>query len=216
MKIEGAIFDLDGTLLDSMSIWETLGEDYLSSKGKKAEVNLKEKLETMSLIEAAEYFVSEYGLTLTTEEILEGFNEMISDYYSERAIVKPGVKEFLEKLKSRNVKMCIATSNDRKLVEKSLEKNDMLGYFEHILTCNEVGFGKDNVEIFKRGLNLLGTSIDKTYVFEDALFAIKTVKQVGLPVVGVFDESWESQQEEIKKIADVYINSFFDMEDYFD
>lgn len=216
MKIEGAIFDFDGTLLDSMSIWETIGEDYLKSIGKKPETGLKTKLETMSLEQAANYFISEYGVTGSTKEIIKSINEMISEFYFESAYAKKGVKEFLEELKLKNIKMCIATASDRFLVEKSLENNEILGYFEDIITCNEEGVGKDNVAIFNKALQVLGTNRKRTYVFEDALFAIKTAKKAGLPVVAVFDESAAKQQEEIKQIADIYIESFLEMGGYFD
>jgi len=216
LKIQGAIFDLDGTLLDSMSIWDSLGENYLKSIGKVPKHGLKEKLSAMSLTQAAEFFISEYGVNISMQEILKGFNEMISGFYTEHASIKMGVLEFLKKLKQKNIKACIATANDRVLVEIFLEKYKLFDYFQYILTCDEVGSGKDNAAIFNEALKALGTEKKETYVFEDALFAVKTAKKEGFPVVAVFDESAVKEQEEIKSTADMYIQSFLEMEDYFD
>nr|WP_315022436.1 HAD family phosphatase [uncultured Aminipila sp.] len=210
-SIEGAIFDLDGTLLDSMPVWDTLGEDYLRSIGKEPKADLKEKLSVMSLNQAAEYFISEYGVAGNPQEIMGKFNAMLSDFYFKRAFVKKGAKEFLELLKKKNIRMCIVTATDKVLAKKSLKNNQMLEYFEHIFTCNEMGVGKDSVEIFNEAVKSLGTDKEQTFIFEDALYAIKTAKGAGFPVVAVFDESAANDQEEIKNIADVYINSFLEM-----
>lgn len=215
-SIEGAIFDLDGTLLDSMPVWDTLGEDYLRFIGKAPKADLKEKLSVMSLNQAAEYFISEYGVVGNSQEIMGKFNEMLSDYYFKRAFVKKGAQEFLELLKKKNIKMCIVTATDRLLAEKSLANNQMLKYFEYIFTCDEMGFGKDSIEVFNKALEVMGTNKKRTYVFEDALYAIESAKGAGLQVVAVFDESAANDQEEIKNIADLYINSFLEMGEYFD
>ncbi len=215
-SMEGAIFDLDGTLLDSMAVWDTLGEDYLRAIGKEPKADLKEKISVMSLNQAAEYFISEYGVSGNMQEIMSDFNEILSDFYFKRAFVKKGAKEFLELLKKKNIKMCIVTATDKILAKKSLKNNQMLEYFEHIFTCSEMGVGKDSAESFNKAVKSLDTEKERTFIFEDALYAIKTAKGAGFPVVGVFDQSAANDQAEIKRIADVYINSFLEMGEYFD
>lgn len=216
MNIEGAIFDLDGTLLDSMPVWDTLAEDYIQSIGKNPKAGLREKVSDMSLVQAANYFISEYGVSASQEEILNQFNEMLSDFYIKKAKVKKGVKEFLGRLKNRNVKMCVVTATEKILAEKALKNNGMEEYFQYIFTCTEMGYGKDSVEIFNEALNALDTCKDKTYVFEDALYAVETAKKAGMKVVAVFDKSSAEKKQQIEGKADIYINSFLEMEDYFD
>jgi len=109
--IKGAIFDLDGTILDSMFIWDTIGEDYLRSLGIEPKENLKETFKTFTLEQAAEYYRENYGVTLSVDEIIDGVNKMVERYYAETVKLKPGIEVFLEKLKAKGVKMCIANSN---------------------------------------------------------------------------------------------------------
>ena len=116
--IQGAIFDVDGTLLDSMSVWANIGADYLRFLGYEPRENLNETFKSMSLYQAACYYQSEYGVTLSTEEIIAGVNDRIGQFYRERAGLKPGVAGFLRQLREKGVKMCIATATDRPLVEE--------------------------------------------------------------------------------------------------
>lgn len=116
MKISGAIFDVDGTLLDSMSIWDTIGADYLRSIGYIPRENLNEIFKNMSLLQAAEYYRNEYGVTLRVEEIMSGVNAMLEQFYQYEAPLKPGAAELLARLRQNRVKLCIATATDRYLV----------------------------------------------------------------------------------------------------
>ena len=210
MKISGAIFDLDGTLLDSMYIWDTIGEEYLISRGITPEKGLNDKFKTMSIVQAAEYYQKNYGLTESTHEIIKGVNSMIDHLYSDVVGLKSGVIPFLNQLKCDNVKMCIATATDRYMVEAALKHNGIYEYFSDILTCTEVGFGKDSPIIFEKALECLGTPKDETLVFEDAFHAIETAKKAGFKVVGIFDKYSINEQAKIKETADYYVNSFED------
>ena len=104
MKISGAIFDVDGTLLDSMSIWDTIGADYLRSIGYIPRENLNEIFKNMSLLQAAEYYRNEYGVTLRVEEIMSGVNAMLEQFYQYEAPLKPGAAELLARLRQNRVK----------------------------------------------------------------------------------------------------------------
>ncbi|MEG1930057.1 MAG: HAD family phosphatase [Anaerovorax sp.] len=210
MKVKGAIFDLDGTLLDSMFIWDTIGEDYLIHRDITPEKGLNEKFKTMSIVQAADYYRQTYGLTDTIEEIVNGVNEMIDHFYAQVVSLKSGVSELLEQLRADGVKLCVATATDRYMVEAALKRNGILDCFSSILTCTEVGFGKDSPIIFEKALKELGTKKSETLVFEDALHAIETAKNAGFSVAGVYDHWSKSQQNEIKSICDYYITSFKD------
>ncbi|MEA4921552.1 MAG: HAD family phosphatase [Clostridiaceae bacterium] len=212
MKIEGAIFDLDGTLLDSMFIWDTIGEDYLRTRGIEPRENLNERFKNMSLYQAACYYQTEYGLTESTDTIMADINDMIHDFYIGEVRPKMGVPQVLEELGRRKVKMCIATATDRHLVEAALGRLGLLSYFGDIFTCSSVGYGKDEPYIYNTAHSFLQTPKDVTWVFEDALYAVKTAKKAGYHVVGVFDRS-SGHDAEIKSLADIYIGSFKEMED---
>ena len=207
--IKGAIFDLDGTLLDSMFIWDTIGEEYLRSLGKEPHKDLKETFMTLTLEEAAVYYREHYGVTLSVGEIVDGVNSMVEQTYRTKVTLKPGISEYLAWLKENGVRMCVATVTDRYLVEETLERFGVRHYFLEIFTCAEVGFGKDKPIIYQKALEHLGTEKSDTYVFEDLPFALNTAKTDGFPTVGVYDRH-EAHQDELKELADYYIFDFTD------
>ena len=207
--LKGAIFDFDGTLVDSMFIWDTIGEDYLRSLGKEPHEDLKETFMTLTLEQAAEYYRTHYGVTLSVKEIVDGVNTMVEGIYRTRVALKQGVADFLAQLKENGTRMCIATVTDRYLVEETLDRLGILQYFSEIFTCAEVGYGKDKPIIYRKALEHLGTMKNETYVFEDSLFALKTAKADGFTTVGVYDRH-ENRQDNLKNLADYYIVDFAD------
>lgn len=204
MKIRGAIFDVDGTLLDSMFIWDTIGETYLRSIGYQPKENLNETFKNMSLHQAARYYQTEYGVTQSIDEIMDGVNAMLERYYRFEVPLKPGAAELLERLRQSGVRLCIATATDRHLVEAALNRCGVLSCFGEIFTCNEVGHGKDEPDIFEAALRFLGTRREETLVFDDAFYAVRTAKEAGFPVAAVYD-SHEKAQDQIRMLADVYL-----------
>lgn len=210
MKLEGAIFDLDGTLLDSMPAWNNAGPDYLRSLGIEPEKNLGARVRKMSLYQAACLFRDEYGVQKNTDEIMLGIDRVIEEFYFRRVQAKPGTAEFLERLKNDGVKMCVATATDSHLVKAALDKTGLSGYFGRIFTCTEIGHGKDEPDIFNTALEYLGTDKKNTMIFEDALFAVETAKRAGFKVCAVYD-ALEGQPERLKALADYYIQSFADI-----
>ena len=214
LKRKGAIFDADGTLLDSMSVWDTLGEKYLRKKGIVPEKNIRETIKNMSLPQAAVYFQTAYGITDAEDKIIEDINGIAASFYINEVKLKEGVKTVLDKLKQKNVKMCVATATDKGLIEKALERNGIRDYFEAVLTCTDVGAGKDEPVIFRKAGQLLGTAKEDTIVIEDALYAVKTAKEDGFLVAAVYDPSAEKEEPEIREISDFYFRSFNEMESY--
>lgn len=212
MKLKGAIFDLDGTLLDSMGAWDTIGEEYLLTKGYTPPPNLWETLKTLSLLQAAVYFQEEHGLQESAEEIMAQINALIEAKYFKEIPFKPTALAFIKRLDRLGVKMCIATATDRHLVEAAMKRLGALEYFCGIITCTEVGCGKDRPLIYERALELLDTKKEETLVFEDALHAVETAKSAGFLVVGVHDASADGDWEQIKKTADRHVHSFEELE----
>lgn len=212
VKIKMIIFDFDGTLFDSMSIWETAGTDYLKSIGYTAEKDLHKKLAAMSLTQAAEYLKKQCKLPMTIEEIMSGINKTVEDFYFYHAMPKENVIEYLSILKSKGIKMCIATATERYQVESALTRCDMFKFFDGIFTCTEIGHSKDEPYIFECACIGMGTVKSETAVFEDAYYAAQTAKKAGFFVVGVYDK-YEKRSEELKQLADVYVNSFSEIEE---
>jgi HAD superfamily hydrolase (TIGR01509 family) len=208
INFKGAIFDLDGTLLNSMPIWETVASDFLVKQGITPGAEVNEAVRSMSIQQVCALFCSEYGLPLSNEDIIDGINKMVEDFYFHQVPLKSGVAEALARLKNRGVKMCVATATDRYLVEAALRRNKVLQYFDRIFTCTEVGAGKDQPDIYLRALDALGTDLADTVVFEDALYAIRTAKETGFIVAALYDTSADEKQNAIKKLADYYFTSF--------
>lgn len=213
--IKGAIFDVDGTLLNSMCIWENVGEKYLRSIGIEPDKNLREKVKEFSLYQTACYFKSEYGVTLSTDEIMNGINKLIEDFYLSTAELKDGVAEFLKELNEQNVKMCVATATEKYLVENALKRCGVLDYFSEIFTCNIVGHGKDEPIIYREAAKHLNVAKKDIIIFEDAFYAIKTAKADGFTVAAVYDSS-ETKENEIKAISDFYFSDFSDTKSFFE
>lgn len=208
MKLAGVIFDLDGTLIDSMTIWDDIAEEYLKMLDIEPTEGLIESLRALTVIQVAQLFCDKFQLTHSGEEILKQLNKMAEDYYTHKIPLKPHVISLLERLRKAGVKMCIATATERYLVEAALDRLGIAGYFEFIITCTEVGVGKEEPVIFNKALELLNTKIEETIIFEDSVLAVETAKKAGFTVIGVFDETFAAEADKIKKIADGYITSF--------
>ena len=213
MKIKCAIFDFDGTLFDSMFIWDNVGEIYLHSLGKEPKASIREDVRTLSLYQSACYFKEEYGIDLYVEEIMAGINQTIERFYIHEVQPKDGVVPFLKELKQQGTRMCIATASDRYQIEAALKRCGMKEIFEAIFTCTEVGHGKDEPEIFRKAMEYFVADRSNTVVFEDALHAIRTAKNDGFIVASVFDSS-EKRQNEIRDLSDCYIPDFKHLEEF--
>jgi len=211
--IQGMIFDFDGTLFDSMFIWDTAGETYLRSIGKAPAENLQTVLKPMSLYQSAVYLKEQYSIPLSVEDIMSGVNRTVEAFYLDMVLPKPGVVELLEALCRKGVSMCIATATERYQVEAALERCGMRQFFSEIFTCTEVGSGKDQPFIFRKAMEHLQTDRSNTVVVEDAWHAIRTAKDDGFLVAAVYD-AHESMQRSIREAADVYLTDFSDTETF--
>ena len=211
--LKGAIFDFDGTLFDSMFIWDTAGEVYLRSVGIEPDEDLQKVLKPMSLLQSATYIREKYAIELTVEEIMNGINHTVEDFYFHTVQPKEGVTAFLEQMKKQEVRMCIATATDRYQVKAALKRCGMESFFFEIFTCTDVGHGKDEPIIFQKAMDSLGTTRANTVVFEDAYHAAKTAKADGFITVAVFD-SHETKQAELHSVTDCFIENFTQTEHF--
>lgn len=211
MRLQSAIFDMDGTLLDSMHIWHDLGPCMLWKQGLTPGPDLHEKLKTMTLRQGAAYCKDAYHMPQSVEEIVELIESQITDFYHNEVQAKPGVQKFLSLLKMEGVWMYVATATDRHLAEAALRHAGIDQYFRGIITCTEAGVGKESPEIFERAMRRLQSNKKDTVIFEDALHAIQTAKTAGFRVCAIYDASAEEDQQEIRRLSDYYLTSFEEM-----
>ena len=208
LDFRGAIFDADGTLLDSMHVWRNLGSLYLQSRGITPEKGLSARLWPLSYSQGCMYLKEHYGLHESVIEIQEGISGMIEGFYRDDAELKPGVREFLEVLRRRDIHMVIATSGDRELLLSALTRNGIAEYFDAIFTCSELGTDKHHAKIFMACADALGLEPGNIAVFEDVLYAIESAKSAGFITCGVYDESSINDRQRIIDAADYYIDDF--------
>lgn len=210
-KTKAAIFDLDGTLIDSMWIWEKIDHDYLTSKGLAVPSNLKDEINHLSFKQTAYYFKNRFQLTESIEEILKTWNDIAYYHYSNNISLKEGAKELLDYLKSKNIKIALATSNSENLLTAALKYTNIYEYFDIITTTNEVDKNKSFPDVYLLTADKLGVSPNSCIVFEDILEAVRGAKLANMKVCAVYDKSAEYQRKELSLIADKYINNFRDM-----
>jgi len=208
--IKGAIFDLDGTILDSMPIWHNTAEMFLSSMGIEAEPGLNRMMFSMSMKEGAEFLRDRYGLDMDSDEILTGINQTIENFYYYQVQLKDGVGQFLKDMKQAGIKMVVATASERHIVERALKRLNVLDRFDRVFTCTEIGAGKTRPDIYLAAARFMDTLPYDTWVFEDALYAIRTAKNAGFRTVGVYDAFSREDMEEIQSICDIYLNKLED------
>lgn len=206
--IRGAIFDLDGTLLDSNPYWNKAPNDYLASVGKQGRETLDRDIFHMTLPQAADYMIAEFGLTQSPQEIVDGVNASIRRYYLEEIPVKEGVSDLLAALHQRGVPLAVASVTDKHLVEAALGRFDLLKYFACIVTTDDVGVGKQKPDVYLRAAELIGCRPEETLVFEDAIHALHTANRAGFPTVGVYDEASKDRQAEIRNASEYYLKDF--------
>lgn len=209
--IKGVIFDADGTLLDSMHIWNDLGKRYLLSLGITPEDNLYEILFPMTLEESSIYLKNKYNINKSSAEIKKDILKIIDDFYYYEVQLKQGVIEYLKYLSKHNIQMVIATTSDRNQIEKAFERLNILKYFKSIFTCSELNTSKRESLIYLMAKEYLGFNSNEILVFEDVLYALKTAKKLGFITVGVEDEASNNNQKEIKNITDYYITDFINL-----
>lgn len=207
-SIKGVIFDLDGTLIDSMSVWCRVDRAFLAENGvTDPPADISDRIRRMTVEQAAEHFISSFGLDLTTAQVIARIEELVRIEYEEIIPLKPYANEVLEMLAERGIPCCIATATYRSLAEAVLKRCGIYDRFTAILTDAEYPEGKTCPDIFLGAAAALGTSPAETLVVEDSLHCIETAVSAGFVTVGVYDELSECDRGEIQRIVYRYYDS---------
>ncbi len=208
MNMKAAIFDMDGTLVDSLMTWEVLwsdfGEAYLGSKTFRPSEEDDKRVRTLTLRDAMHLIHKNYNIGESGEALLDHANRIMIDFYANRVTLKSGVLEFLEHCKNRGVKMCLATATAPALLHVALEHCGIGQYFQRIFSCGDIGKGKEHPDIFLLAHEFLGEHLCETWVIEDSLVALETATRIGFPTVGIYDP-YNYGQDRIREIATEYI-----------
>ena len=207
MQKKGIIFDLDGTLLESMGMWGNIGNRYLLSQGISPPPDLRETLWTMDLAEACVYMVHTFGLSQTPQEAVASIHQMIRDSYRYEIPCKPGASALLDALFAANLPICLATATDREIFMPALERLDIAKYFRFTHSCAEAGQSKRNPRVYLDCADFLRLPPEDLIVVEDTFHAANTAKQAGFTVIGVRDSYAASDWEGLARICDRFVDS---------
>ena len=207
-NIEGAVFDLDGTLLDSSWVWEKVDEKFLGDRGFQVPDDYVDEISPLGAERAAVYTIERFGLNEDKDDIVREWIEMAKKEYATEVVCKPYAKEFLEELQKLNIKMAVATSSDRELFMKTLEREGILKYFQKIVTVDEVERGKGYPDIYEEAARRIKVNPHKCLVFEDILAGVTGASLGEFNVVAVFDEKSKHNWEKIKSISKYSINDY--------
>lgn len=207
-EVDAVIFDMDGTLLNTLGAWKNSTSNFLRSRGIEPPENIDAEMAALSLLEGARVLKERYGFKESPEELLEEVLATVRKFYEEDAMPKPGVPGVLQALKKQGIKICVATASDREFAEAAFKRTGLMEYIDFIITCDEVGVGKQNPLVYETALKKLGTDRKRTLVVEDALHALQTAKKAGFPTAGVYEVNSAADQSALQSDATYYVPSF--------
>lgn len=210
LNAKAAIFDLDGTLIDSLGVWADIDEEYLGKFNLTVPDDLSQDIQHLTVYETANYFKKRFNISDSAEDMLLEWHSMALDKYRNEIKLKAGVREFLDLLKENNIKIGLATSNVPLLVEACLKNNGIYDYFETIVTTSEIGKNKDNPDVYLLAASRLNVDPSECFVFEDILPAIHGAKKANMTVVAIEDKFSSKDKEMIQNACDIYVSCYFE------
>ena len=209
-KYQGAIFDLDGTLLDSMGVWKEVDAAFLKKRGWEVPPDYQEAITPMGFQKAAEYTIERFGFPETPEELIAEWYDLALTAYTENVQLKDGAKEYLESLKKRGIPMAVATSSDPRLFQPALKRNGIDSFFQAFVTVRDVARGKGFPDIYERAAHLISCRPEECVVFEDILAGLHGARMGGFASVAVFDVHSVQAEEKLMEASDRFIHSFWE------
>lgn len=196
------IFDMDGTLVDSMPIWKSLSKDYLEARGHHPTQAQLDAMGPMTMLEGAAFLMDTFGVEGPPERIIEEMHAVMEAHYRTDIPLKPGVGAYLERLREEGAKLCVATATAEPLARACLKRLEVAGYFDFILSCETVGAGKTKPDVYLEAARRLGARPADTAVFEDALYAAQTAREAGFYVVGIPEAAYQDDWPALEELAD--------------
>lgn len=213
-EMKAAIFDMDGTLVNSLmywnTLWEDVGRDWLGVAGFRPSEEIDKRARTMIFVDAMKMVREAYSIAATDDEFVKYATDNLESFYRNVVTVKDGAREFLEYLCGKGIKLCLASATDMKYVNIALDVLELRQYFDYAMSCADIGVGKDKPDIYLLALKSLGTKTDETYIFEDSFVAIETARAIGLNTVGVFDE-YNFDHDRLCRSSMIYLGEKTDM-----
>jgi HAD superfamily hydrolase (TIGR01509 family) len=208
-KIKAAIFDYDGTVLDSMGMWGSASSNYVRTVlGKEPAADIDEVVKRLSLEEGAKIFRDEYGAEGSDDDIVAAVLETVTEQYRTVLPLKGSILNVLEDLKAHGIRMCVATASAREMIEAGNKRLGLDKYFEKIFTCMEIGVNKRKPDIYHQAAAYFGTLPEETLVFEDVLHAAVTASEAGYRLIGIYDEGSAADRDEIKSLSSFFMDSY--------
>ncbi len=205
---EGYLFDLDGTLLDSMGVWEQIDVDFLTRRNIPVPEDYAQAIAPMGFRRAAEYTIARFGFSQSPEEIMEEWHQMAVEQYAHHLSLKPGAKEYLEELKQQGKPLAVVTASYPELYQPALERGGVLDLFDTIVTVNQVPRGKGFPDIYLEAAKRIQVPPQQCAVFEDITQGIQGAKAADCLAVAVYDSANRGQWDQTKALADLSICSF--------
>ncbi|EOQ37362.1 HAD family hydrolase [Butyricicoccus pullicaecorum] len=209
--LTGFIFDLDGTLLDSLWVWSEVDEVFLSRRGLPLLPDYAQSIAHLGFADAARYTIDRFGLAETPEQLMQEWYDLARAAYRDRVPLKPHAEEFLHKLCAQGVHISAATSSEPELVLPCLDRLGITGLFDNITTIHEVNCDKSSPDIYLLAAERMQTAPNQCAVFEDILRGIQSAKSAGFYTVAVEEPASALDQTEIELTADRYIRSFAEL-----
>lgn len=207
-NIDAVIFDMDGTLIDSMWMWKDIDIEFLAERGIKMPSDLQKSIEGQSITQTAEYFIDRFGLSNTVEELKNIWNDMAKEAYQTKVPAKSGVFEFLEEIRRRGLKVGVATSNSTELMNIALEGTGLRKYVDVAFSGCMVPHGKPAPDVYLITAKTLGVDPTRCICFEDVAKGLEAGRAAGMRCVGIYDESCLDTKEEMMALSDYYFSDF--------
>lgn len=215
IPFEYAMFDMDGTLIDTMEYWRNSVIEYATRRGYQFEQSLLDEIRKMSCNSGIEYCRDVFKGTKLADVTIYDIMDIMNEHYINDAKFKDGSEELLEYLRECGIKMCLITASPKIVVDTAIEKMDFGKYFDFVMTWDDFPNGKKDAEVFGIMLERFKTTPDKTAIFEDALYAIETVTEMGFYTVGIEDSTQTDDREKIKEHVDLYCTTPREALEYF-
>jgi HAD superfamily hydrolase (TIGR01509 family) len=209
MKIKGAIFDMDGTLIDSIKFWgyllDSIEKKYIVGKKFDPSKEIAEKAQHMIYINAVKYIREHYDIHCPEDEFIKFCVDGIPEFYRTTATLKDGAREILADLKAKGIKLCLASATAMEYIKVATEHHEIAKYFDSFFSCADIGVGKDKPDIYLLALSSMGLKADEVCIVEDSCVAIETAKSIGCHTIGVYDEN-NSDQPRLMAASEIYLS----------